>query len=209
MLPRIANFDDLDPLKAEPAVEVVMVPPGSSLPADAGLVVLPGTKSTIADLLALRENGWDRELVAHVKRGGHVLGICGGFQMLGRRISDPAGIEGNVRDIEGLGLLDIETMMEPEKVVRNVEAVSLLHDEPLEGYEIHIGRTSGRIWRGHLRVSAIMMMGPSRPMVVSWEPISTVFSVRIVSATTFARAGCGRRPDELSRERRRGSGRTG
>ncbi|ACO01081.1 MULTISPECIES: cobyric acid synthase [Brucella] len=143
MLPRIANFDDLDPLKAEPAVEVVMVPPGSSLPADAGLVVLPGTKSTIADLLALRENGWDRELVAHVKRGGHVLGICGGFQMLGRRISDPAGIEGNVRDIEGLGLLDIETMTEPEKVVRNVEAVSLLHDEPLEGYEIHIGRTSG------------------------------------------------------------------
>lgn len=143
MLPRIANFDDLDPLKAEPAVEVVMVPPGSSLPADAKLVVLPGTKSTIADLLALRENGWDRELLAHVKRGGHVLGICGGFQMLGQRISDPMGIEGNVGAVEGLGLLNVETFMEPEKVVRNVQAVSRLYDETVEGYEIHIGRTSG------------------------------------------------------------------
>ncbi|MFK3665244.1 cobyric acid synthase [Ochrobactrum teleogrylli] len=143
MLPRIANFDDLDPLKAEPAVEVVMVPPGTSLPPDAGLVVLPGTKSTITDLLAFRENGWDRDLVQHVKRGGHVLGICGGFQMLGRSIHDPHGIEGQVREAEGLGLLDIETVMEPEKVVRNVKATSLLYDAPLEGYEIHIGRTTG------------------------------------------------------------------
>ncbi|SPL65719.1 Cobyric acid synthase [Ochrobactrum soli] len=143
MLPRIANFDDLDPLKAEPAVEVVMVPPGTSLPPDAGLVVLPGTKSTITDLLAFRENGWDRDLVQHVKRGGHVLGICGGFQMLGRSIHDPHGIEGQVREAEGLGLLDIETVMEPEKVVRNVKATSLLYDAPLEGYEIHVGRTTG------------------------------------------------------------------
>ena len=143
MLPRIANFDDLDPLKAEPDVEVVMVPPGSSIPGDAGLVVLPGTKSTIADMQAVRDNGWDRQLSAHVKRGGHVLGICGGFQMLGRHISDPAGIEGHVRDIDGLGLLDIETVMEPEKVVRNVQATALLHNVPLEGYEIHIGRTTG------------------------------------------------------------------
>ena len=143
MLPRIANFDDLDPLKAEPDVEVVMVPPGSSIPGDAGLVVLPGTKSTIADMQAVRDNGWDRQLSAHVKRGGHVLGICGGFQMLGHHISDPAGIEGHVRDIDGLGLLDIETVMEPEKVVRNVQATALLHNVPLEGYEIHIGRTTG------------------------------------------------------------------
>ncbi|KXO76279.1 cobyric acid synthase [Brucella anthropi] len=143
MLPRIANFDDLDPLKAEPDVEVVMVPPGSSIPGDAGLVVLPGTKSTIADMQTVRDNGWDRQLSAHVKRGGHVLGICGGFQMLGRHISDPSGIEGHVRDIDGLGLLDIETVMEPEKVVRNVQATSLLHDVPLQGYEIHIGRTTG------------------------------------------------------------------
>ncbi|MGN6449236.1 MAG: cobyric acid synthase [Brucella intermedia] len=143
MLPRIANFDDLDPLKAEPDVEVVMVPPGSSIPGEAGLVILPGTKSTIADLMALRDNGWDRQLSAHVRRGGHVLGICGGFQMLGRHISDPAGIEGQVRDIEGLGFLDIETVMAPEKVVRNVQATSCLHNAPLEGYEIHIGRTTG------------------------------------------------------------------
>nr|WP_312968209.1 cobyric acid synthase [Brucella intermedia] len=143
MLPRIANFDDLDPLKAEPDVEVVMVPPGSSIPGEAGLVVLPGTKSTIADLMELRDNGWDRQLSAHVRRGGHVLGICGGFQMLGRHISDPAGIEGHVRDIEGLGFLDIETVMAPEKVVRNVQATSCLHNVPLEGYEIHIGRTTG------------------------------------------------------------------
>ncbi|WP_139976143.1 MULTISPECIES: cobyric acid synthase [Brucella/Ochrobactrum group] len=143
MLPRISNFDDLDPLKAEPDVEVVMVPPGSSIPGDAGLVVLPGTKSTIADMQAVRDNGWDRQLSAHVKRGGHVLGICGGFQMLGRHISDPAGMEGHVRDIDGLGLLDIDTVMEPEKVVRNVQATSLLYDTPLQGYEIHIGRTTG------------------------------------------------------------------
>ncbi|MCK4203566.1 cobyric acid synthase [Brucella pituitosa] len=143
MLPRIANFDDLDPLKTERQVEVVMVPPGQPLPHDAGLVVLPGTKSTIADLIAFRENGWERDLQAHVRRGGHVLGICGGFQMLGSRISDPDGIEGQVHEIEGLGLLDVETVMEPEKVVRNVTARSQLYDAALDGYEIHIGRTNG------------------------------------------------------------------
>ncbi|WP_273726500.1 cobyric acid synthase [Brucella gallinifaecis] len=143
MLPRIANFDDLDPLKAENQVEVVMVPSGQPLPHDAGLVVLPGTKSTIADLIAFRENGWERDLRLHVRRGGHVLGICGGFQMLGNRISDPDGIEGQVRDIDGLGLLDVETMMGQEKVVRKVAAHSRLYDTALEGYEIHIGRTNG------------------------------------------------------------------
>ena len=143
MLPRIANFDDLDPLKAEHQVEVVMVPPGQPLPHDAGLVVIPGTKSTIADLIAFRDNGWERDLHAHVRRGGHVLGICGGFQMLGNRISDPHGIEGQVREIDGLGLLDVETIMEPEKIVRNVDAHSQLYDAALDGYEIHIGRTYG------------------------------------------------------------------
>ena len=143
MLPRIANFDDFDPLKAENQVEVVMVPPGQPLPHDAGLVVLPGTKSTIADLITFRENGWERDLQLHVRRGGHVLGICGGFQMLGNRISDPGGIEGQVRDIDGLGLLDVNTVMEPEKVVRNVAAHSQLYDAALDGYEIHIGRTNG------------------------------------------------------------------
>ncbi|PLP60577.1 cobyric acid synthase CobQ [Mesorhizobium loti] len=143
MLSRIANFDDLDPLKAEPQVEVVFVPPGKPLPADAGLVVIPGSKSTIGDLLYLREQGWDRDLAAHVRRGGHVVGICGGFQMLGRTVRDPEGLEGNVREAEGLGLLDVETVMEPEKTVRTSNARSAVFDLPLEGYEIHLGRTVG------------------------------------------------------------------
>ncbi|MER9656218.1 cobyric acid synthase [Mesorhizobium sp. M0152] len=153
MLGRIANFDDLDPLKAEPQVEVVFVPPGRPLPADAGLVVIPGSKSTIGDLLKFRENGWDRDLLAHRKRGGHVVGICGGFQMLGRVVRDPDGIEGSVTEAEGLGLLDIETVMEPEKTVRNVGARSVQFDLPLEGYEIHLGRTTGP---DRLRPSAII-----------------------------------------------------
>jgi len=143
MLSRIANFDDLDPLRAEPQVEVVFVPPGQRLPEDAGLVVVPGSKSTIGDLIRLRENGWDRDLAAHRARGGHVVGICGGYQMLGRTVRDPDGIEGGVREAEGLGLLDIETVMEPEKTVRNVSARSVAFDVPLEGYEIHAGRTTG------------------------------------------------------------------
>ncbi|MER8522410.1 cobyric acid synthase [Mesorhizobium sp. M0644] len=143
MLSRIANFDDLDPLKAEPQVEVVFVPPGERLPEDAGLVVIPGSKSTIGDLLKLRENGWDRDLAAHRKRGGHIVGICGGFQMLGHIVRDPDGIEGSVTETQGLGLLDVETVMEPEKTVRNVSARSVPFDLPLEGYEIHLGRTTG------------------------------------------------------------------
>ena len=143
MLDRIANFDDLDPLRAEPQVEVVFVPPGKSLPADAGLVVIPGSKSTIGDLLRFRENGWDRDLADHRRRGGHVVGICGGYQMLGAMVRDPDGIEGTVRETKGLGLLDVETVMEPEKTVRNVTAHSTPFGTPLSGYEIHLGRTFG------------------------------------------------------------------
>ncbi|MER8480766.1 cobyric acid synthase [Mesorhizobium sp. M1163] len=143
MLSRIANFDDLDPLKAEPQVEVVFVPPGQRWPQDAGLVVIPGSKSTIGDLVKFRENGWDRDLAAHRKRGGHIVGICGGFQMLGHSVRDPDGIEGSVTETQGLGLLNVETVMEPEKTVRNVSARSVPFDLPLEGYEIHLGRTTG------------------------------------------------------------------
>ena len=143
MLGRIANFDDLDPLRAEPQVEVVFVPPGQRLPDDAGLVVIPGSKSTIGDLMHFRDNGWDRDLEAHRRRGGHVVGICGGYQMLGRVVHDPLGIEGSVTEAEGLGLLDVETVMEPEKTVRNVEAHSVRYGESLSGYEIHLGRTTG------------------------------------------------------------------
>ena len=143
MLSRIANFDDLDPLAGEPEVEVVYVRPGERLPADAGLVVIPGSKATIADLAAFRANGWDRDLEAHMRRGGRVLGICGGYQMLGRKVRDPHGIEGDITEAEGLGLLDVETVMAPEKVVRNTSARSVPFDVPLEGYEIHLGETSG------------------------------------------------------------------
>jgi len=143
MLPRIANFDDLDPLRAEPEVEVVFVPQGERMPRDAAMIVIPGSKSTIGDLAALRANGWDDDIRAHHRRGGRVVGLCGGYQMLGRRVLDPHGIEGSVREADGLGLLDVETVLEPEKTVRNVAGRSLFHDEPLSGYEIHLGRTTG------------------------------------------------------------------
>lgn len=144
VLGRIANFDDLDPLRAEPDVEVAFVRPGEKLPADAGLVVIPGSKSTIADLLEFRRHGWDEDLARHRGRGGHVVGLCGGYQMLGRVVRDPQGVEGSLREAEGLGLLDVETVMEPEKTVRRVSALSIRFGLPLTGYEIHIGRTSGQ-----------------------------------------------------------------
>ena len=100
---RIANFDDLDPLMAEPDVHVQIVAPGTALPGDADLVVLPGCKATLADLAALRAEGWDIDLAAHVRRGGAVLGICGGLQMLGRRIADPAGHRRAARRRRGSG----------------------------------------------------------------------------------------------------------
>ena len=143
MLGRIANFDDLDPLAAEPDVEIVMVKPGQPLPADAGLIVIPGSKSTIADLEDFRRQGWDADLAVHVRHGGHVLGICGGFQMLGRIVRDPHRIEGRQAHADGFGLLDVDTEMASEKMVRNVAARSAVHDAQLEGYEIHLGSTGG------------------------------------------------------------------
>ena len=104
-LPRIANFDDLDPLAAEPAVEVIVVEPGEPIP-QCELILIPGSKSTIADLSALRREGWDIDILAHRRRGGAVLGLCGGYQMLGRRIADPDGIEGPAGDQPGLGFLE-------------------------------------------------------------------------------------------------------
>ncbi|MDB5525421.1 MAG: cobyric acid synthase CobQ [Rhizobium sp.] len=141
--PRIANFDDFDALRFEDSVDLVFVRPGEPMPGDAGLVVLPGSKSTIGDLKALRENGWDRDIIAHARRGGRVLGICGGYQMLGTQIRDPLGIEGLETEIEGLGLLEVETVMAPEKRLANSESHSLAYDVALSGYEIHLGKTEG------------------------------------------------------------------
>jgi adenosylcobyric acid synthase len=141
---RIANFDDLDPLKLEPDVDLVMVKPGEAIPGDATLVILPGSKSTRGDLAFLRAQGWDIDLFAHHRRGGHILGLCGGYQMLGKRVSDPDGIEGSPGRTRGLGLLDVTTVMTPEKSLTRVIAVHADTILPIDAYEIHIGRTKGR-----------------------------------------------------------------
>lgn len=142
-LSRIANFDDLDPLKLEAGVDLVMVRPGEAIPGDVRLVIIPGSKSTRGDLAFLRAQGWDIDLFAHHRRGGHVLGLCGGYQMLGRSVADPDGIEGPAGDTPGLGLLDVETVMSPQKTLTRVSAVHTATEQPIEAYEIHIGRTDG------------------------------------------------------------------
>jgi len=142
-LSRIANFDDMDPLAQEPNISLVMLKAGEVLPGDADLVIVPGSKSTRGDLAYLRAQGWDVDLAAHHRRGGHVLGICGGYQMLGQVISDPDGIEGTAGDSAGLGLLDVVTQMTGDKRLTSVHAMHVDTELPFEGYEIHIGRTVG------------------------------------------------------------------
>jgi adenosylcobyric acid synthase len=142
-LSRIANYDDLDPHTLEPGVSVQMLRPGQPIPGDAALVIVPGSKSTRGDLAFLRAQGWDVDLAAHRRRGGRILGICGGYKMLGRTIVDPEGIEGGPGSSEGLGLLDVETLMTPEKQLTRVTGSHLASGAPVAGYEIHIGRTDG------------------------------------------------------------------
>lgn len=142
-LPRIANFDDLDPLRAEPGVTVTLVQPGQPLPRDVNLVLIPGSKATRADLAALRENGWDIDILAHHRAGGRVLGICGGYQMLGRTIADPDGIEGPSGSSPGLGLLAVDTVLAPTKQLRLESAVHVESGEPISGYHMHMGETDG------------------------------------------------------------------
>ena len=142
-LSRIANFDDMDPLAQEPGVRQTMLGPGQVIPADADLVILPGSKSTRGDLEYLRAQGWDIDIRAHHRRGGHVLGICGGYQMLGRVVADPDGIEGAPGETPGLGLLDVETRMGGDKHLTQVRAQHVASGEAFSGYEIHIGQTDG------------------------------------------------------------------
>jgi adenosylcobyric acid synthase len=144
VLARIANFDDLDPLGMEPGVKLVFVRPGEPIPGNADVVILPGSKSTIGDLAFLRAQGWDIDIKAHVRRGGHVLGLCGGYQMLGQTIADPDGIEGPAAIVDGLGLLDIATIMSANKSTRLVQGIHSATGAPIEGYEIHLGRSEGR-----------------------------------------------------------------
>ncbi|MFC3230738.1 cobyric acid synthase [Marinibaculum pumilum] len=144
MLSRIANFDDLDPLLAEPAVSVAFVPPGRPLPRDADAIVLPGTKSTRGDLAMLREQGWDIDIIAHRRAGGRVLGLCGGLQLLGRRVDDPQGSDGAPGSSPGLGLLDVATAMAAQKVVREAQGIAPDYGgAAVRGYEIHMGATEG------------------------------------------------------------------
>ena len=142
ILPHVANFDDLDPLDAEPAVDLVRVRPGHALPGDADLVVLLGAKATIADLAALREAGFHIDIGAHMRRGGSILGLCGGYQMLGRAIHDPLGLEGPAGTAEGLGLLDVETTLASDKRLEPVHGTTG-DGTSFSGYEMHMGVTEG------------------------------------------------------------------
>ena len=143
VLKRIANFDDLDPLANEPDVALTLVGEGEAIPGDADLVIIPGSKSTISDLAYLREQGWDIDIKAHVRRGGMVLGLCGGYQMLGRSISDPKGVEGPAKEVEGLGHLNVATVLGEEKTLTHIIAHSSAFKIDLQGYEMHMGQTEG------------------------------------------------------------------
>jgi adenosylcobyric acid synthase len=143
VLPRIANFDDLDPLRAEPNVDLEMIRPGQPLPRDAALVVLPGSKATISDLEFLRREGWDIDLIAHWRQGGRILGLCAGFQMLGRTVADPVGMEGSRKTVPGLGLLEIDTVLSGAKRLGMVSGTDFNTGMPVEGYEMHLGQTTG------------------------------------------------------------------
>jgi adenosylcobyric acid synthase len=150
-LPHIANFDDFDPLRFEPDVQLEFVAPGTPLPLDADLIILPGSKATIADLEFFRAQGWHIDLQAHVRRGGRVLGICAGYQMLGAAVDDPQRIEGPRDSSAGLGLLDVRSTMTGHKTLRSATGVELSSGARIAGYEMHLGATDGA--------------GASRPMI--------------------------------------------
>ena len=148
-LPRIANFDDLDPLNAEDGVEVVIVEAGAVIPADADVILIPGSKATLSDLAALRAEGWDIDILAHHRRGGVVVGLCGGYQMLGRTVADPDGVEGAAAaatataTVPGLGLLEVDTVIGAAKTLRPAAGRDTIFDQAITGYEMHMGETTG------------------------------------------------------------------
>jgi len=140
---RISNFDDLDPLAAEPGVSVQFVRPGEAIPAEADLVILPGTKATLSELGSLRDQGWDIDILAHRRRGGAILGICGGYQLLGNTVADPGGIEGPPGQAKGLGLLEVDTRIVGDKRLIEMTGTEIVSGAPVRGYEMHIGETTG------------------------------------------------------------------
>lgn len=143
MLSRIANFDDADPFRLEPCVRFQWIAPGAPIPRTADIVILFGTKSTRGDLDFLRMQGWDHDIIAHARTGGRVLGICGGYQMLGRTVRDPKGVDGPAGEAPGLGLLNVETRMKGPKTVRPTRGRCAVSNAPFTGYEIHMGTTEG------------------------------------------------------------------
>lgn len=143
VLSRIANFDDLDPLKSEKDINLTLVKEGEVLPGDCDLVIIPGTKSTMADLKFLKKQGWHLDLSSHLRRGGKILGICGGYQILGNAITDPDKIESDVPFVEALGLLGVQTKITPTKTLVKSHGFHLETKTYFQGYEIHMGETSG------------------------------------------------------------------
>ena len=142
-LARISNFDDLDPLAAESDVAIVIVDPGTAFPGDADVILLPGSKATLADLQQIRDEGWDTDIFAHYRRGGMIVGLCGGYQMLGRAVADPDGIEGPPGEGQGLGLLNVTTILGGDKSLAERTGTEVESGEAIRGYEMHIGQTSG------------------------------------------------------------------
>jgi len=150
----------MDPLAAEPAVNLRWIHPGQPIPAETDVVILPGSKATRADLAILRREGWDIDILAHVRRGGRVLGLCAGFQMLGRVVRDPRGLEGEPGETPGLGLLDIETEIGADKRLIDIAVTDQRSGCPVTGYEMHMGRTTGA---GLERPWLVLDGGPGRP----------------------------------------------
>jgi len=143
LLPRIANFDDFDPLIAQPGVDLQFIDPGQVIPADLDLIIIPGSKTTRADLGFLKTQGWDIDIKSHYRRGKKILGICAGFQMLGQTIADPFAIEGEAGISDGLGLLQVETNLSERKQLRTEKAKDQKFGLPLNGFHMHMGATKG------------------------------------------------------------------
>lgn len=145
VLTRVSNHTDFDPLRMHPQVNLMLVGKGEPLP-PCDLVIIPGTKNVRDDLAYLKEQGWDQQIQRHLRLGGKLMGICGGYQMLGQTIADPLGIEGKAGESQGLGYLDVTTVLEQEKQLKQVSGILTLPNQasvPVRGYEIHAGVTTG------------------------------------------------------------------
>ena len=190
--PRISNHTDLDALRATPGVDVRFIGPGRALPR-ADLIVLAGSKNTRADLEHLRREGWDASILRHLRYGGKLVGLCGGMQMLGQWIHDPGGVEGAPGSSRGLGLLELETSLAPQKQLRNVSGTVLPgspHAAVFAGYEIHMGVSSGpALERPALRVDGRPEGARSEDDLVLATYVHGVFDRAEACAALLAWAG--------------------